>query len=106
MTVDTGGTEREIMVNDVSRAYFYAKMTRPMYIEIPKEDPKADPGLLGRLRLCLYSTREAALNWQQTLSDHLVENGFVRGVGRPSVSPTIRRPVDSWSSDGVCVLEA
>ena len=30
-------------------------------------------------------TRDAALNWQQTLSDHLVENGFIRGVGHPSV---------------------
>ena len=84
-TVDVGGSEREIMVNDVSRAYFYAKMTRPLYIEIPSEDPKASPELLGRLRLCLYGTRDAALNWQQTLSDHLVENGFVRGVGHPSV---------------------
>jgi hypothetical protein len=80
-----GGSEREIMVNDVSRAYFYAKMTRPLYIEISKEDPKASPELLGRLRLCLYGTRDAALNWQQTLSDHRVENGFVRGVGHPSV---------------------
>jgi hypothetical protein len=69
----------------ISRAYFYAKMTRPLYIEIPSEDPKASPELLGRLRLCLYGIRDAALNWQQTLSDHLVENGFVRGVGHPSV---------------------
>ena len=84
-TVDAGGLEREIMVNDVSRAYFYVNMTRPPYVEIPKEDPKADPGMLGKLRLCLYGTRDAALNWQQTLSDHLVENRFVRGVGHPSV---------------------
>ena len=62
-TVDAGGQEREIMVNDVSRAYFYAKMTRPLYIEIPKEDPKADPKMLGRLRLCLlrYPRRRAEL---------------------------------------------
>ena len=31
-TVGTGGTEREIMVNDVSRAYSYAEMSRPLYI--------------------------------------------------------------------------
>ena len=55
-TVDVGGSEREIMVNDVSRAYFYARMTRPLYIEIPSEDPKASPELLGRLRLCLRGT--------------------------------------------------
>ena len=56
-----------------------------MYIELPAEDPMYDPNMLGRLRLCLYGTRDAALNWQQTLSDHLVEAGFKRGVGHPSV---------------------
>ena len=84
-TVVEGEEKNEMMINDVSRAYFYAKMTRPLYIEIPRENPNAIPEMLGRLRLCLYGTRDAALNWQQTLSDHLVENGFVRGSGHPSV---------------------
>ena len=73
------------MINDVSRAYFYAKSTRCMYIELPPEDPQADPEFLGRLRLCLHGTRDAALNCQQTLSEHLIENGFIRGVGHTSV---------------------
>ena len=60
-----------MMINDVSRAYFYAEAIRTMYIELPKEDPLYDPSMLGKLRLCLYGTRDAALNWQQTLSDHL-----------------------------------
>ena len=84
-TLDGNGQEREIMINDVSRAYFYAEATRCKYIELPKEDPKADPNMLWRLRLCLYGTRDAALNWQQTLSDHLEQAGFKRGVGHPSV---------------------
>ena len=62
---------------------------------IPSEDPKASPELLGRLRLCLYGTRDAALNWQQTLSAHLIENGFVRGIGHPSVFP--HSPRDIWT---------
>ena len=74
-----------MMINDVSRAYFYAEATSCMYIELPAEDPMYDPNMLGRLRLCLYGIRDAALNWQQTLSDHLVEAGFKRGVGHPSV---------------------
>ena len=82
-TIGKKGSAREIMINDVSRAYFYAVATRTMYIELPKEDPHYDPSLLGRLRLCLYGTRDAALNWQQTLSDHLIEAGFLRGVGHP-----------------------
>jgi hypothetical protein len=84
-TIDKKGAPREMMINDVSRAYFYAEATRIMYIELPKEDPFYDPSMLGRLRLCLYGTRDAALNWQQTLSDHLVDSGFKRGVGHPSV---------------------
>ena len=73
------------MINDVSRAYFYAEATRCMYIELPAEDPLHDKIMLGRLRLCLYGTRDAALNWQQTLSDHLAKAGFKRGVGHPPV---------------------
>lgn len=84
-TVVEGEEKNEMMINDVSRAYFYAKCTRCMYVEIPTEDPEAHPDYLGRLRLCLHGTRGAALNWQQTLADHLVEHGFLRGVGHPSV---------------------
>ena len=83
------------MINDVSRAYFHAEATRCMYIELPREDPLDDPNMLGRLRLCLYGTRNAALNWQRTLSDHLTKIGFRRGVGHPSVfhHPTL----DIWT---------
>ena len=55
-TMGEDARARNIMINDVSRAYVYAECTRPMYIEIPKEDPDADPSMLGRLRLCLYGT--------------------------------------------------
>ena len=95
---------RELMVNDVSRAYFYARSTRCLYIEVPAEDPEAHPDLLGRLRLSLYGTRDAALNWQQTLSEHLVENGFVRGVGHPSVFHHPKRKI--WTlvhGDDYCI---
>ena len=84
-----------MMINDVSRAYFYAEATRCMYIELPKEDPHCDPSMLGRLRLCLYGTRDAALNWQQTLSNHLEEAGFKRGIGHPSVFYHPKR--DIWT---------
>ena len=48
---------------DVSRAYFYAKCKRPLYIEIPMEDWEAgDEERVGRLNLSLYGTRDAAQN--------------------------------------------
>ena len=73
------------MVNDVRRAYFHAKITRDVFIELPDEDPDHGADLVGKLRLCLYGTRDAAKGWQETLSSHLVSLGFVRGVGHPSV---------------------
>ena len=70
------------MMNDVRRAYFYAKATRDVYIELPKEDPHSERGdVVGKLKLCLCGTRDTALTWQETLSQHLIDNGFVRGVG-------------------------
>ena len=60
------------MINDVSRAYFYAKCSRNLYVELPVEYAEAHPDFIGKLRLCLYCTRDAALNWQETLSEHLV----------------------------------
>ena len=40
---------------------------------------------MGKPRLCLYGTRDAAKSWQETLSAHLVSVGFSRGRGHPSV---------------------
>ena len=56
--------KREIMVNDVSRAYFYAKVKRSLFVELPAEDDKAENGQVGRLNVCLYGTRDAAKGWQ------------------------------------------
>ena len=73
------------MVNNVSRAYFYAPATRALFIELPEEDVEARPGGIGRLNVCLYGTRDAAREWQTTLSRHLESIGFRRGVGRPAI---------------------
>ena len=73
------------MINDVRRAYFYAKATRNIYIEIPPEDAEAGKDVLGKLELCLYCTRDAAKGWQETLSAQLEKIGFKRGIGHPAV---------------------
>ena len=59
-TIPDDGPKRTIMINDVRRAYLYAKIQRDVYIELPEEDDKRGPGMLGKLRLCLYGTRDAA----------------------------------------------
>ena len=42
------GPRRTIMINDVRRAHFYAKIQRDVNIELPEEDDKRGPGVLGQ----------------------------------------------------------
>ena len=64
-----------------------------MYVEIPREDPKWRPGVLGKLRLALYGTRDAASLWQECLAEHLVSIGFVRGISNPCVFYNANRSI-------------
>ena len=53
-----------LMYADVSRAYFYAKAVRPVYVKLPDEDRgTGDEHKCGRLKMSMYGTRDAALNW-------------------------------------------
>jgi hypothetical protein len=71
---------KRIGIVDVSRAYFYAKCKRPLYIEIPMEDwEPGDEGKVGRLNLSLYGTRDAAQNWAETYTEHLLSLEFKQG---------------------------
>ena len=55
-----------IMYADVSRAYFYAKAVRPVYVKLPDEDrEEGDEARCGKLLMSMYWTRGAALNWSQ-----------------------------------------
>ena len=100
-------TRKNVMINDVRRAYFYAKVSRDIYVELPAEDPDAGPDVLGKLELCLYGTRDAAKSWQETLSAQLISVGFVRGVGHPSVFHHVERDImtlvhgDDYFSSGL-----
>ena len=64
---------------DVSRAYFYAPVTRPLFINIPVEDwEERDEGLVGQLQISLSGKRDAAQNWAATYIKILVKIGFQR----------------------------
>ena len=73
------------MTNDVRRSCFYEKIKYDAHIEHPKVDKEHGKGLLGKLRLCLYGTRDAAQGLQETLGAHLESIGYKRGRGHPSV---------------------
>ena len=75
------------MINDGRRAYFYARIQRDVYIEVPREDPHAGPDVLRKLELCLDSTRDTAKGWLDELIRQLEEIGFSihRCFGTPFV---------------------
>ena len=62
-----------IMVNDVSRAYFNAKIDRLLYCELPDEDQEPGRYLVGRIELCLYGVRGSAKGWQNCMAGNLVD---------------------------------
>ena len=65
------------MVNDVSRAYFYAPSLKPTFVQICAEDfEPGDEHRCGKLLVSMYGTRPTAGNWQRCYTDVLKLNGF------------------------------
>ena len=74
------------MVNDVARAFFEAPAMRHICIEMLKEDmSEADRrhDKVGHLRMSLYGTRDAAMNWQEEVRKEMRKMGFTRGQCNP-----------------------
>ena len=73
-----------IMVNDISRAFFHAKVERDVYIQLLDEDKKAgEENMCGKSRLSMYGTRDAAQNWYKEYSQQLIQMGFIQGTAFP-----------------------
>ena len=89
LLIRTAASDRQgeihMMISDVKRAYFHAPATRELYVEVPREDPNWQPGLLGRPKLSVYGTRDAAANWQRCVSEHLVSIAFRPILSNPCV---------------------
>ena len=83
-----GEKENVIMVNDVRRAFFYARALRSVWIELPAEDYSEEDQAednVGLLEMSLCGTRDAAQNWQHTVEEHLKSLGFRQGLASGSV---------------------
>ena len=73
-----------LMYADVSRAYFYAKAVRPMYVKLPDEDLEpGDENRCGKLLMSMYGTRDAALNGSIEYTATLAKSGYVQGKSSP-----------------------
>ena len=93
---------------DVSRAYFYAKASRPVYVELPEEDKvDGEEGMCGRLNVSMYGTRDAARNWAEEYAETLRQAGFKRGITNPCLfwNPVNKVSVMVHGDDFVAVGE-
>ena len=84
MPASNRSKDTTLMYADVSRAYFYAKAERPVYVKLPEEDMEpGDEGKCGRLKMSMYGTRDAALNWSKEYGDTLKQSGVIQGKNNP-----------------------
>ena len=73
------------MLSDVKQSYFHAPATRELYVELTDEDPGKAQGLVGKLNLRLYCSRDAAVDWQKCATEHPVGLGLQQGHSSPCV---------------------
>ena len=71
----------KLLFLDVKRAYFYAKVRRPVFVQLPDEDYLE--GHCGQLLVSMYGTRDAAQNWEMEYTKGLSEDGFTPGISTP-----------------------
>ena len=80
----TANNGEVVMINDISRAFFRAKVERDVYIQLPEEARnKGEEHLCGKLRLSMYGARDAVQNWYKECSQQLVRMRFRQGVASP-----------------------
>lgn len=80
----TKGADHKVLYFDVSRAFFYAKVERPVFVKLPAEDLEpGDENKCGRLLMSMYGTRDAAVNWHHEYVAALEGFGMRRGRASP-----------------------
>ena len=74
------------MILDIKTAFLYGDSRRPLYMELPSEDPLAASGeFVAKLVRSLYGTRDAPQIWQDHLRRSLQNLGFREAVSTPGV---------------------
>ena len=81
----SGPKKKALMVNDVSRAFFYASVQHEIFVELCEEAKKTveDNNMCAKLRMSMYGTKAAAQNWQKIVQETMVTLGFSIGKASP-----------------------
>ena len=79
---------------DIRKAYFHAKVKRPLYVVLPPEalEP-GETGVCGKLNYSLYGTRDAAHNWEEAYTEFMISIGFKQGLTSPCIFHHVERDV-------------
>ena len=68
---------------DVSRAFFYAKSLRRLWVELPPEMKAQGSDRVAEVTQAMYGTRDAPLAWQEEITRKLKGLGFIPTVPEP-----------------------
>ena len=60
--------------------FFHAEQEREIYVELPEDIARENPGKCGKLLKSMYGTRDAAKNWEKCYADFMTSIGFQRGL--------------------------
>ena len=92
---------QKLMLCDVKRAYFYAAARRKVFVNICDEDyQEGDEHMCGELLLSMYGTRDAAQNWAEEYSSHLIKIGFAQGISNPCLFHHRERSISTMVHGG------
>ena len=103
----SGNRGQVVMVDDVSRAFFHAKVRREAYVQTAAEDvqPGGD-GQCGQLIYPMHGARDAAQNLANECVEMLMPIGLEQGEASPRVFPHRERPIRIVVHGGGCVSAA
>ena len=99
-----GQTPRKLLHINVSRAHWYPKAIRVVYVRLPLEDPRGgDASVCGKLKKTMYGTLDAAQRWAEHYGTILVKADFVKGVASPCHFYHLQK-ASTWSSVATILL--
>ena len=81
MKRSTSGKRLTLKLTDISRAHFYGKAERRVFVTLPEGDE--EPGKCGLLKRTMYGTRDASAVWQRSYTTLLKKHGFQTGKAYP-----------------------
>ena len=81
MKRSTAGKQLTLKFTDISRAHFYGKAERRVFVTLPEGDE--EQGVCGLLKRTMYGTRDASAVWQRSYTTLLRKHGFQTGKAYP-----------------------